>query len=189
MQTRVGGPLFSRIHAHVTLATWFVLLFSFLLTDSLLYRYRGPPLVGKPRGGVVPLFLHDAAPFPLNRVAQRCSCLVTSFFLFSFSFADHSLLSDPLPAPSSRFGFATRHPLFTCRPRPVVSPSPPLASCIALALIPSPSPLPCRPHHLSSIASPLSRVTFAMCPPPLCHVSLLYLASPSSHCVPDLWGK
>ena len=141
---------------------------SFLLKSPPHYRYRGLPLSGNLRGGVVPLLF---------------TALVHLFFSFFFSIADcpFSPTCTRPPCPSSRIAFAMS-------PLPCVVLATSHLMCHAVDVPPSLCPLSCRPlraHRLSPCVTYPSHV-----------MSRLRLASPlssppfaSSCCVLDLWGK
>ena len=127
-------------------------------TTAFLQVQRTPLLLANREGGC-PFFFHDAVPFPLINAWRDAADAWCVLFFFSFSSADRSLLSDPLPPPS-RVAFATRRPRSSCRLRPI-APSPFVAFTT--------SPPSRRLYHVASVALPcrvaLSCHPLATCPP------------------------
>ena len=178
---------------------------SFLLMSPPLYRYRGLPLTGNLRGGIVPLLF---------------MALVHLFFSFSFPLLTvHSLLHvHNHPASSSRITF-TMSPLSCCLRHMLHLPpltlrvalhSPLLASHIAPVVSCCIPPLshitlltcrlhrvPCRaalctlaPSHQMSLLRHTSRIHHMLrCITPSSRVPLVKSPLTSSCCVLDLWGK
>jgi hypothetical protein len=208
-----NSATFSTSHCTPILPPTCAFFFSPPLIIFPFYRYRGPPSRWQTTRGVVPFFSRRRALSAHKRVAQRCGCLVRLFF-FSFSSADRSLLSDPLPPPS-RVAFATRRPRSSCRLRRVApSPFVTFAASPHRHASPSPrrlrratfttSPPSCRPVVSPCRVAPSPRVPPLPCPPPhvapsprvaprhaspLRHASPIRHASPSLRCVPICGGN